>query len=136
MKKYKILILGLFLAMIIITPCLVRAVEGPVAGQGIFKNPLEADSLTDLLAAILDVVVQVGLVIIVFFIIFAGFQFVTAQGNTGKITKAREALVAVLIGSAIVLGSYAIATALKNTVEQLSDGATTYKIEETINFKV
>ncbi|MFA5001173.1 MAG: hypothetical protein WC531_03035 [Candidatus Paceibacterota bacterium] len=145
MKKYKILILVLFLAMIVITPCLVwgqvtnpvtqPSVTNPVT-QGIFKNPLKADSLTDLLAAMLDVVVQVGLVVIVFFIIFAGFQFVTARGDTGKITKAREALVAVLIGSAIVLGSYAIATALKNTVEQLSSGVTTYQLEETINFKV
>ena len=136
MKKYKILILVLFLAMIVITPCLVLAqVCPPVQDEGIFKNPLKVNSLTDLLVAMLDVVVQVGLVVIVFFIIFAGFQFVTAQGDTGKITKAREALVAVLIGSAIVLGSYAIATALKNTVEQLSTDVV-YQLEETINFKV
>ena len=139
MKKYKVLILVLFLTMIVIAPCLVLAGPADNTGTGvsagIFKNPLKADSLTDLLAAMLDVVVQVGLVVIVFFIIFAGFQFVTAQGDTGKITKAREALVAVLIGSAIVLGSYAIASALKSTVEQLSANVT-YQLEETINFKV
>ena len=105
--------------LVIITPGLVWAADDPVA---IFANPLQVSSITELLAKVLDIVVQVGLVFIVFFIIFAGFQFVTARGDTTKITKAREALVATLIGSAIVLGSYAIVTALNNTVCQLREG--------------
>lgn len=117
-KKYQLLIPIPFL-LVIITPGLVWAADDPVA---IFANPLQVSSITELLAKVLDIVVQVGLVFIVFFIIFAGFQFVTARGDTTKITKAREALVATLIGSAIVLGSYAIVTALNNTVCQLREG--------------
>ncbi len=133
-KKYKFLIPTLFSAVIIIIPFLVWAVGGPIDGEAIFQNPLAAESLTELLVAMLDVLVQVGLVIIVFFIIFAGFKYVTAQGDTNKIKEAHTALVATLIGSAIVLGSYAIASALKSTVEQLEAGVV--QLEENINFKV
>lgn len=132
MKKYKFLILILFL-IVIIAPCLVLAEEGS-SGTTIFTNPLKAESITDLLSAVLSIVVQVGLVFIVFFIIFAGFKYVTARGDTTKIKEAHQALMATLIGSAIVLGSYAIAKALESTVEQLKTNVV--QLEKTINFKV
>ncbi len=132
-RKSKILIFVLFLALII-TP---YAVFAQLTGESgpIFDNPLRAETITDLLTDVLDIVVQVGLVVIVFFIIFAGFQFVTAGGNETKLINARKAIVATLIGSAIVLGSYAIATALKNTVDQLKAGTGVSQLE-VINFKV
>ena len=138
--KTKILILVLFLTLIV-APSLVLAIETGtptgVSGQAIFVNPLSGvNSVTDLLAKVLDIVVQVGLVVIVFFIIYAGFQYVTAQGDKAKITNAHEALLATLIGSAIILGSYAIATALKNTVDQLKTGTGITQRQEINNFKV
>lgn len=113
---------------------------GSVSAQGvgtgdsgpIFSNPLKVDSIAGLLAIVLDVVVQIGLVVVVFFIILAGFNFVTARGDFSKITKAKEALIATFIGSAIVLGSYAIAKVLENTVNQLTAGTVSVEI---INFK-
>ncbi|MFA6254078.1 MAG: hypothetical protein WC640_02350 [Candidatus Paceibacterota bacterium] len=130
-KKYQLLALILFLTAVAM-PSLVWAVD-PV-GTKIFVNPLKADNITELLTAVLDVVVQVGLVIVVFFIIYAGFQFVTAQGNTEKIKDARKALVYTLIGSAIVIGSYAIASALKSTVNQLTNGVVV-QLQEITKFK-
>lgn len=120
--NYKTLLRSLIFSFFI--PLLVWGADEGGAVDRIIDNPLKAESITELLALVLDIVVQVGLVVVVFFVIFAGFQFVTAQGDTGKITKAREALVATLIGSAIILGCYAIASALKNTVEQLKEGVT------------
>lgn len=118
--KYKFFISGLFL--FILLP--ISLVLAETSDSRIIENPLKVDSIMGLLTLVLDIVVQVGLVVVVFFIIFAGFQFVTAQGDTGKITKARETLVATLIGSAIILGCYAIASALKSTVGQLTKGVT------------
>jgi hypothetical protein len=130
------------LSIFVLLPVFVLA-EGPVPGTGtgvseaIFTNPLSGvNSITDLLTKFLDILVQVGLVVIVFFIIFAGFQYVTAKGDTSKITKAHEALIATLIGSAIVLGSYAIATALKNTVDQLKTGTGVTQLQVMVNPKV
>lgn len=124
MNKIKILIS--LLLILFATPLFFcfAANEGGEVGP-IFENPLKVESITDLLALVLDIVVQVGLVVIVFFIIFAGFTYVTARGNTSKIAQAHNALMATLIGAAIVLGSYAIASALKNTVEQLKTGVVT-----------
>jgi hypothetical protein len=131
MKKYQ---LFFCLALINLFPLLALAQGSGETGSGnIITNPLKVESLTELLALVLDIIVQVGLVVIVFFIIFAGFKYVTAQGNTSEITKAHNALMATLIGSAIVLGSYAIAKALDSTVKQLRQGV---YLEETIKFKV
>jgi heme/copper-type cytochrome/quinol oxidase subunit 2 len=90
--------------------------------EQIITNPLEAESLTELLALILSVVVEIGLVVVVFMIIFTGFKFVVAQGKAEDLKEARRALIATLVGASIILGCYAIASALKNTVEQLKEG--------------
>ena len=105
-------------------------------GTQIFDNPLQAKSLTDLLTAVLGIVVQVGLVVIVFFIIYAGFQFVTAGGDTAKVTSAKNTFYATLVGSAIILGSYAIVKALQSTVNQLKAGTGVAQVEDINNFKV
>ncbi len=119
MTKIKILI---YISLAFLVPVLTFAEDSVGKTGAIINNPLEADSLTELLATVLDIVVQVGLVVVVFFIIFAGFKYVTARGNTSEITKAHNALMATLIGAAIVLGSYAIAKALEDTVDQLKTG--------------
>lgn len=119
MTKIKILI---YISLAFLVPVLTFAEDSVGETGAIINNPLEADSLTELLATVLDIVVQVGLVVVVFFIIFAGFKYVTARGNTSEITKAHNALMATLIGAAIVLGSYAIAKALEDTVDQLKTG--------------
>lgn len=140
MKKdiKKISFLILIGIITILTPAIIFAdTTGTGVSGPIFPNPLKVNSVTELLSAVLDIVVQIGLVIVVFFIIYAGFQFVTAQGNSTKLTKAREGLIATLIGSAIVLGSYAIAKVLKDTVEQLKAGTgVSYQLPVDHKFKV
>lgn len=53
-----------------------------------------------------------GLIGVVFFllILYAGFSWMIAMGNTEKVSKAKEMLEAAIIGLVIVLASYAIAT--------------------------
>ncbi len=62
------------------------------------------------------ILIPLGSVLIVLMIIFAGFQFVIAQGNPTKIEDAKKTLFFAIIGSAILLGSWAIAEIIKNTV--------------------
>jgi len=52
-------------------------------------------------------------------IIYSGFLFVTAQGNSEKLTKAKKALLYTIIGAALLLGSYVIATAIGKTVDEI-----------------
>ena len=82
------------------------------------ENPLKSDDVQDILENILDLVTVIGSIILVLFIIFSGYKFVMAQGNPGKISEARNILIATVIGGAILLGANIIASAVINTVEE------------------
>jgi amino acid permease len=86
-------------------------------------NPLRGNdgirSLPDLVNALLRIVLTIGTPIIALAIIYAGFQFVTAQGNPEKLTKARRTFMWVLIGAGILLASYVIAEAIVGTVKAI-----------------
>lgn len=89
-------------------------VEGdPVTVQ----NPLVAKNITELFEAIIDIVLVFAIPIIVFFIIYAGFLYVTARGNEGTIQKAHMALLYALIGGLLILGARVLIEVVKGTVE-------------------
>ena len=67
----------------------------------------------------LDVVVKYGAILVVFFLVFAGFQFVTARGNTEKIDTARKTLLWVVVGAFVLLGVYVIRAAICGTLTEL-----------------
>ncbi len=84
------------------------------------KNPIDGiNDIPSLIEAILNFVLIVGIPIITLAIIYCGFLFVTAQGNSEKLGKAKKALLYTLIGSALLLGSYVIANAIKGTVDEI-----------------
>lgn len=82
------------------------------------NNPIAFTTITDLLAAVLNVVIIVSTPIVVFFLIYAGFLYVTAKGNPEKIKDASRALLYGVIGGVIIIGSTAIIAIVKSTVEQ------------------
>jgi hypothetical protein len=81
-----------------------------------FSNPLEFPSISDLLSAILNVLVVIATPIIVFMIIYAGFMYVTARGNPEQIKTASRALTYAVIGGLVVIGSTAITIIIQNVV--------------------
>ena len=86
-------------------------------------NPLGAGtSLPVLLKDILQLIVQIGTVVIVLMLVYVGFLFVTARGEPGKITAAREALLWTVVGALILLGAQAISLGIQSTVQALSTG--------------
>ncbi len=78
------------------------------------SNPLKVDSIEELLVALLGVVTVIAVPIIVFFIIYSGFLYVTAQGNPEQLKQATRSLTYAIIGGVIILGSVAIATIVEN----------------------
>lgn len=95
---------------------------GAAHAQGGLDNPLNSsfNSIPNFLAGALKVLVMVALPIISLFIVYAGFKFLTAQGNPGKLGEARENLFYVVIGSILILGAWVIATLIGGTVSQLT----------------
>ncbi len=83
----------------------------------ILENPLNnIDSIQALLVAILNIVVILMIPIIVFFIILAGFKYVTARGNATQVQEATQALMYAIIGGVLVLGASAISEIIETTV--------------------
>jgi len=86
-------------------------------------NPLKSGSSIDsFLLNILEFVIRIGTVIVVLMVVFVGYKFVAAQGEPAKITEARSMLLWTVVGALILLGSQAIAVAIKATVGALSTG--------------
>ena len=83
---------------------------------GTICNPISTNNINDLIKTLLEGVIKVGIPIVALAIIYCGFLFVSAQGNTEKLNKAKDALLYTLIGAAILLGSWAIAQLISNTV--------------------
>ena len=84
-------------------------------------NPFKlGGNLTDFFLAILNnIILPIGGIIAVLAFIWAGFLYVTAQGNQTQISQAHKALLYSAIGTAILIGSSAIALVIKNTINQL-----------------
>lgn len=82
------------------------------------QNPLRMDSLEELLIAILNLIMVLMVPVMVFFIIFAGFKYVTARGNPNTIGEATKALTYAVIGAVIILGAVAISQMIKSTVDE------------------
>lgn len=94
--------------------------------SGTFSNPLNLpgiNTISEFIRVILEnIVIPIGAVVSVFFIIYAGFLYVVARGNPAAISKAHQALLNALIGTVIILGSWAISKAIEGTVDQLRQG--------------
>ena len=84
-------------------------------------NPLEVGgSVFDILTAVIrNIIMPLASVLVVLAILYSGFRFVMAQGNSTEIAKAKEGLIWVLVGSAVLLGAYGISELIEGTVKQV-----------------
>lgn len=82
-------------------------------------NPIDQTDIYGLISAVLSFVVKIGAVVVVFFIIYAGFQFVTAQGSEDKISSAKKSFMWTIIGALILLGAMTLSDVVCNTANQL-----------------
>ena len=84
------------------------------------NNPLGIDNLNGFIKILLEGVIKIGIPLIAIALVYSGYLFVTAAGNPQKIEKAKDAFVYALIGGAILLGSWAIAQMISDTVLQIN----------------
>jgi hypothetical protein len=94
------------------------------------ENPLRIGTLEELLVAILNIIMVLMVPVIVFFIIYAGFLYVTARGNAEQVKKATTALTYAVIGAVLILGSVAISEIIKNTVAEFGADTTSLNLGE------
>ena len=105
-------------------PPISNSSSGCTSGQ--ICNPLlNVNSIQDLIAAVLKFVVNLLAIAGVVYIMWTGLMFVKAQGNPGELEKAKTSFLHAIIGMAIILGAWAIATAIANTINQLTNNKNT-----------
>ncbi len=84
-----------------------------------FPNPIKSTDLKQLVKDILDVVVDFGAIIVVFFVVYSGFLFVKAQGDPAGLKKAKDTFFWTIVGGMIVLGAHVLSRVIQNTVDQI-----------------
>ena len=89
-------------------------------GIGALQNPLQFESIPEFFKAVIDVVTIFAVPIIVFFIIYAGFLYVTAQGSEEKIKKATTAFTWAIVGGLLVLGAQVLIDVIQGTVNAIT----------------
>ncbi len=88
-----------------------------------FKLPNPLGSTSDLptfISRIADAAVMLLTPVVVIMLLYTGFLFVTAHGNTEKLGEAKRALMYTLAGAALVLGAKGFSTVIKGTVTSLA----------------
>lgn len=86
----------------------------------VLENPLNSDSLEDLLLSFLRGIVRIAAIALLVFLVYVGFQFVAAQGNEEKLRTAKNAMLWTVIGGAILLGAEVIMGIIQSTANALS----------------
>lgn len=92
---------------------------GPPKKSIQLQNPLKVDSIEKFFQLLIDILLIFATPIIVFFIIYSGFLFVTARGNEDQLKKAKTALLWTVIGAVLLLGANVLLDIIVNTVNQL-----------------
>lgn len=97
------------------TPATISCNNG--TGVACIENPLgDGSSLPAFVQSLLGIIIRAGIPIVVLALVYTGFRFVLARGNPVKISEAKHLLLWTVIGSAVVLGAWTIATILTNTI--------------------
>ncbi len=130
---------GIILAVFLFTPLLTAVAAEPTttgssggsaggssgqAPSGFVQigNPIKANSIKELVSLLMKAIIDIGSIVAVFFVIYAGLKFVTARGNPEKIGDAQKTLMYTLIGIAILFGAQLIAALITNTVKNVGSG--------------
>ncbi len=87
-----------------------------------FTNPISANSIEDLIAAVLNFVATLGSVVVVMMVIYSGFLFVKAQGEPAGLEKAKKTFFWTVIGGVVLIGAATFAAVIKSVSDGLRTG--------------
>ena len=87
------------------------------------ENDLEGVSANDIITNLISWVIGIGGVIAAIFLVYGGISYITASGDAGKLTKAKNAILYSLIGLAIVALSEVILNFVINSSNNAADDA-------------
>ena len=84
------------------------------------QNPLVVNTICGLIKIILNFLLSIGGPIAALFLVWAGFMFVKARGNSSELNNAKKNLVAVFVGIFIFLSAWFLGQVIANTLKSIS----------------
>jgi heme/copper-type cytochrome/quinol oxidase subunit 2 len=92
---------------------------GQVTAQ--LQNPLGSavPDIPSLITKVINVVISFAYIVVACFLIWSGFKFVTAQGNSKEIESAKSTFYWTIVGALIVMGAQTLSAMFKTTLENL-----------------
>ena len=87
-----------------------------VTSEGVIANPIAATSFSDLISRIIDWIINVALILAPLIIVYGGFIYMTAAGDTSKISQAKNIILYAVIGFIIALLAKSLAGILAGLV--------------------
>jgi len=103
----KILVLFLLLGIFSLIP------PSVANGQITIENPLQAESLEDLIDGVINFIFWVATALAPLMIVIGGFYFLTAAGNPQQIDTAKKIILYTLVGYGIILLSKGLILVIK-----------------------
>ncbi len=93
------------------------------AQPGKYENPIalqlggqEITSIPQFLLALVDMAFLIAMPIIVVFLVYSGFLFLTAGDNESNTTKAKKVFLWCLVGATIAIGAKVLAAVIQATI--------------------
>ncbi len=77
-------------------------------------------SVTEIIAKFIDFIINLGIVAVVLFFVYTGFQFVAAKGNPDAINKAKTSMMWTVVGTLVLIGGKVLVKVLENTLSGLT----------------
>lgn len=87
-----------------------------IGANGNLDNPLKTETFSGLIQEILKIITLIGTPIAALFLVYAGFSFVTSQGDPKKLDTAKSMFWWTVIGTAIIVGAQVILAIITATV--------------------
>jgi hypothetical protein len=113
LKKFFIV---LFFAILLPYSALAANNCGACPSNAIVCNPLNACSFQDIIDKLIGLVTIIAIALVPLMFVWAGFNFVTANGEPEKIKKAKDIMLYTVIGLAVVLLSRAVISVVKGVL--------------------
>lgn len=81
-------------------------------------NPFTGDSVATSIKKVINILLYIAGIIAVIYVVIAGFRYVTSNGDSGAITKAKNTVIYALIGLAVAVMAYAIVNFVLDNIVQ------------------
>ncbi len=110
---YSMIRTACFIGLLAVVPAVTFAADAKLESPFVYKT------VSDFISTVLKAVVYLAMPVIALFLMYAGFKYIAARGNPGAINEAHQNFMYVIIGAALILGAWVLATLIGGTVTQL-----------------